>query len=104
MQADQLRHAEAQAHAAALAELRLAELAARSQATVAERQAIQPALVEALTALGDKMVLTEVAQNMNLISLFQGKDAATIFKDVLGGTRLQETISAMLPAASSDGS
>ena len=63
----------------------------------AERQAIQPALIEALTALGDKILLGEVASNMNLVSLFKGKDVATIFQDVVGNTKVGRTIAAMLP-------
>ena len=54
---------------------------------VAERQAVQPRLIEALTALGDKALLSEVAQNMNLVSLFRGKEAGAILSEVLGGTR-----------------
>jgi hypothetical protein len=64
---------------------------------VAERQAIQPALVEALSGLGDKLLLSEVASNMNLVSLFKGKDVATLFSDILGGTMVGQTIAAMLP-------
>ncbi len=100
VEADRIRHAELQAHEAEMSKIRLAELAAQSAATVAERQAVQPALVEALTAVGDKMLLEEVAQNMNLISLFQGRDVATILQDVVGGTRLGRTIEGMLPERS----
>ena len=95
--ADRQRHEEEQAHSKALTALRLEELAAQSAATVAEREAIQPALVESLTALGDKMLLEEVARNMNLVSLFKGEDISTIFQQVLGGTKLSRTIAAMLP-------
>jgi len=35
---------------------------------------------------------------MNLISLFQGKDMATIFQDVVGGSKLGRTIETMLPS------
>ena len=34
---------------------------------------------------------------MNLVSLFKGKDVATIFSDVVGGTKLGRTIEKMLP-------
>jgi len=34
---------------------------------------------------------------MNLGSLFQGKDVASILQDVVGGTRLGRTIEGMLP-------
>jgi major vault protein len=71
---------------------------------VAERQAIQPSLVEALTALGDKIMLGEVAHNMNLVSLFKGKDIATIFAEMLGGTKLGRTIASQLPAGAGDAS
>jgi major vault protein len=92
-----LTHEEEQTHRRALSTLELELIRAQSAATVAERQAVQPALVEALTALGDKMVLTEAAQNMNLISLFKGKDIGTLLNDILGGTKLGRTISQMLP-------
>ncbi|MCS6898513.1 MAG: hypothetical protein RMJ98_02150 [Myxococcales bacterium] len=91
------RHEEELAHQKALHELQLQLIEAQSRATVAERQAIQPALVEALTALGDKILLSEVAANMNLVSLFKGKDIATLFSDILGGTKVGQTIAAMLP-------
>lgn len=64
----------------------------QSAATVAERQAVQRQLVEALTALGDKVLLTEAAQNMNLVSLFKGKDVMTLLGEVLGGTRVMHTV------------
>jgi major vault protein len=91
------KHEEEQAHQKALHELQLQLLEAQSRATVAERQAIQPALVEALSGLGDKLLLSEVASNMNLVSLFKGKDVATLFSDILGGTRVGRTIATMLP-------
>ncbi|MCU0654718.1 MAG: hypothetical protein MUF64_05340 [Polyangiaceae bacterium] len=91
------KHEEEQAHQKALHELQLQLLEAQSRATVAERQAIQPALVEALSGLGDKLLLSEVASNMNLVSLFKGKDVATLFSDILGGTRVGRTIAAMMP-------
>ncbi len=65
---------------------------AQSAATVAERQAIQRQLVEALTALGDKAFLGEAAQNMNLVSLFKGKDVMTLLGEVLNGTRVMGTV------------
>ena len=70
---------------------------------VADRTAVQPQLVEALTALGDKALLTEVAHNMNLISLFRGKEAGEILKEIVGSTRfapaLQEALGAPKPAS-----
>jgi major vault protein len=69
-----------------LNELEVLLIQAQSAATVAERQAVQAGLVEALTALGDKALLAEVANNMNLVSLFKGKDVGTILAEVLGGT------------------
>ena len=87
-------------HRRALSGIAIAQLEAQSRALVAERQAVQPALVEALTAVGDKMVLSEVAANMNLVSLFKGKDVATIFSEVLGGTKVGRTIATLLPEGS----
>lgn len=78
-----------------LRELEVMLLQASSAATVAERQAVQAGLVEALTALGDKALLAEVAGNMNLVSLFKGKDVGTILAEVLGGTPVMPTIQAL---------
>ena len=94
---NRLAHEEEQAYRQALTNIEMQRIEVQSKATVAERQAIQPALVEALTALGDKIMLGEVARNMNLVSLFKGKDIAHIFADVLGGTKLGRTIAAQLP-------
>jgi major vault protein len=91
-------HTEEQSHQRALTTLQIELLTAESKATVAERQSVQPALVEALTALGDKILLGEVAANMNLVSLFKGKDVATLFSEVLGGTKVGRTIQSLLPS------
>lgn len=69
---------------------------AQSAATVAERQAVQRQLVEAMTALGDKLMLAEVAQNMNLVSLFKGKSVGAILSEVLGGTKLAPGLRALI--------
>jgi major vault protein len=82
--------------AAALRNLEVLLIQAQSAATVAERNAVQKGLVEAMTALGDKMMLSEVAQNMNLVALFKGKDVGTILSDVLGGTRVMPTVRALI--------
>jgi major vault protein len=79
---------------ARLRDLEILLINAQSAATVAERSAVQRQLVEALTALGDKIMLGEVAQNMNLVSLFKGKDVGAILADVLGGTKLAPTLRA----------
>ena len=86
-QAAQALHEEEFGHLSKLKGLDLALIDAQSRAVVAERTAVQPQLVEALTALGDKSLLSEVAQNMNLVSLFRGKEAGEILKEVVGGTR-----------------
>ncbi len=79
----------------ALRDLELLLIQAQSAATVAERQAVQASLVEALTALGDKALLGEVASNMNLVSLFKGKDVGTILAEVLGGTPAMPAVQAL---------
>jgi major vault protein len=79
----------------ALRDLEVLVLKAESAATVAERQAVQAGLVEALTALGDKALLAEVAGNMNLVSLFKGKDVGTILAEVLGGTPVMPAVQAL---------
>jgi hypothetical protein len=78
-----------------LHELEVALLRAQSAATVAERQAVQKGLIEAMTALGDKILLSEVAQNMNLVSLFNGKDVGQILADIVGGTSAIRTVNEM---------
>lgn len=80
-------------------DLEILLIQAQSAATVAERQAVQRQLVEALTALGDKVLMTEVAQNMNLVSLFKGKDVGTILTEVLGGTKVAPTLRAIIGAS-----
>lgn len=75
--------------------LELALIAAESQATVAERNAVQRGLIEALTGLGDKIVLGQVAENMNLVSLFKGRDVATLLGEVVRGTKLDATLRTM---------
>ena len=78
-----------------LRELEVLVIQAQSAATVAERQAVQAGLVEALTALGDKALLAEVAHNMNLVSLFKGKDVGSILAEVLGGTPAMPAVQAL---------
>jgi len=78
-----------------LRELEVMVIQAESAATVAERQAVQAGLVEALTGLGDKVLLAEVAENMNLVSLFKGKDVGTILAEVLGGTPAMPAVQAL---------
>lgn len=73
-------------------ELEIKLIEVQSAATVAERQAVQRQLVEAMVALGDKLLLTEVAENMNLVSLFKGKDVGTILSEVVGGTKVMHTL------------
>jgi len=68
-----------------------------------EPLALQPGLVEALNGLGDKLLLSDVARNMNLVSLVKGQDIATLFAEIVGGTKLARTIETMLPATSSSG-
>ena len=86
-QAAQALHEEEFSHISRIKGLDMALIETQSRAVVAERTAVQPQLVEALTALGDKTLLGEIAQNMNLVSLFRGKEAGEILKDVVGGTR-----------------
>jgi len=78
-----------------LHELALARIQASAAATVAERQAVQRGLIEPLTGRGDKLLLTECASNMNLVSLFKGKQVGAILAEVLGGTKLAPTLRAL---------
>lgn len=97
-QAAQALHGEEYEHLSRIRQLEMAVLEAQARAVVAERTAVQPQLVEALTALGDKALLSEVAHNMNLISLFRGKEAGEILKDVVGGTRFAPALTEALAA------
>lgn len=90
--ASRLRDAQELETESARHRLQVLLIEATSAATVAERQAIQRQLVEALTGLGDKVFLAEAAQNMNLVSLFKGKDVMTILSEVLNGTRVMGTV------------
>ncbi len=89
-------HEEERAHLQALRSLEIKLLEAKAAAVATQHQAVQPGLVEAITSLGDKIMLADVAQNMNLISLFQGKDVGSILSEVLGGTRVMTTINKLL--------
>jgi major vault protein len=82
--------------AAQLRNLEVLLIQAQSAATVAERNAVQAGLIEAMTALGDKIMLAEVAENMNLVTLFKGKEVGTILSEVLGGTKLMPTVRALI--------
>jgi hypothetical protein len=99
--AAQALHQEEVEHLSKVRQLEILLLEAQARAVVADRTAVQPQLVEALTALGDKALLAEVAQNMNLVSLFRGKEAGEILKEIVGGTRfapaLQEALSPSKP-------
>lgn len=95
-QAAQALHEEEFAHLSRVKSLDLTLIETQSRAVVAERTAVQPQLVEALTALGDKSLLSEVAQNMNLVSLFRGKEAGAILREVVGG-RFDTTLTNTLP-------
>ncbi|MEO1270789.1 MAG: hypothetical protein AAFX99_22105, partial [Myxococcota bacterium] len=90
--AEEMVHTEQIAFERAQSELKIGLIEARSRATVAEREAVQAGLIEALTALGDKTLLSEAARNMNLISLFKGKQVGTILAEVLGGSALDRTL------------
>jgi hypothetical protein len=79
-----------------LRNLEILLIQAQSAATVAERNAVQRGLIEAMTALGDKILLAEAANNMNLVSLFKGKDVATLLSEVLGGTKVMPTVRALI--------
>jgi hypothetical protein len=80
-------------------ELEIKLIEAQSAATVAERQAVQQQLVEAMVGLGDKLLLTEVAENMNLVSLFKGKDVGTILSEVVGGTKVMHTLRSVIESS-----
>jgi len=85
--------------AADATELKKLLIEVQAQAKATENGSIQPGLIEAMTALGDKLFLTEAAQNMNLVSLFKGKDVGEIMGSIFDGTRVAGTIATMREAA-----
>ena len=93
-------HSEEIEHLSRVRALEIQLLDAQARAVVAERTSVQPQLVEALTALGDKALLSEVAHNMNLVSLFRGKEAGEILKDIVGGTRFAPALAEALSSKS----
>jgi hypothetical protein len=86
-QAAQMVHAEQHAHAQALAGVEMQMIQAQSQATVNERQAVQPGLIEALSGFGEAQLAGKAAENMGLISLIKGEDAAALLQRFFGNTR-----------------
>ncbi len=97
--ASRLQHAEDLEYRTAMRDLEVKLIAARAKATVDERLAVQPGLIEAIAGVGDKQLLAEVANNMNLVSLFKGKDVGQILSDVLGGTGLMPAVRGMIERA-----
>jgi len=79
----------------AMEEIETAAHLSRSEATVNELKAVQPQLVEALTALGEAGLAKVAAENMGLISLVKGQDATTLLSNLLGGTRAARVLNAM---------
>lgn len=79
-------------HRQKISAIETALIQAKSAATVAEHQSVQRGLIEAMVGLGDRIMLGEVAENMNLVTLFKGKDVGSILKEVVGGTKLAETV------------
>ncbi len=100
--ANRSQHGEDLEYRAAMRAIEVQLIEARARATVDERTAVQPALVEAMTALGDKQLLKEVAGNMNLVSLFKGRDIGSILTDVLGGTGLMPAVRSMIDRSGQD--
>jgi major vault protein len=100
-EAQRITHEVELAYVTKLRELEIKLIEVQSSATVAERQAVQKQLVEAMVGLGDKLLLTEVAGNMNLVSLFKGKDVGTILSEVLGGTKVMPTLRSIIDASAS---
>jgi hypothetical protein len=97
-EADRLLNEQQLAYSAAAAEVDKDLINARAQAVVAENQSVQPGLIEALRGHGDKVLLKAAAENMNPISLIQGKSVAELLGGVFGNTRVSNTLRAMKEA------
>ncbi len=94
-EADRLRNEQQLAFTKASAEVDKDLISVRASAVVAENASVQPGLIEALKGHGDKVLLKAAAENMNPISLIQGKGMVEILGGIFGNTRISRTLSAM---------
>ena len=76
-------------------EFRESMIATEASADVDRNQSVQPGLIEAITALGDKQMITAAAENMNLVSLVKADGAISLLGKVLSGTRVANTLRAL---------
>jgi hypothetical protein len=80
---------------AARSDLNKQVMKAQADADVKRNQSVQPGLIEAMTAIGDKQFLSTAAENMNLVSLVKGKEATSLLTEILGGTKVVKTLKRM---------
>jgi hypothetical protein len=86
---------EEHSHALAMAGVQMKLTEANSSAIVAERQAVQPGLIEALNGFGQAQLAGKAAENMGLVSLFKGDDAMSILQKFCGDSRVGRVIQDM---------
>ena len=88
-------HVEEQSHAMAMAGVEQQLITAQSNATVAERQAVQPGLIEALSGFGQAQLAGKAAENMGLISLVKGEDAMSLLQRFFGNSKTGQMVQKM---------
>ena len=72
--------------------MRLAELTAEVAAVVEKAKAIQPGLIEALNAFGERALIEKLAASMSPLAIIGGESVTDVVKRLLEGTRFAQFI------------
>jgi hypothetical protein len=84
-----------QLHSQEMAKITMDMIKAESEKVVAERNAVQPGLIEALNGFGEAHLAAKVAENMGLVSLVKGEDAMTVLEKFLGASKPSQIVKMM---------
>lgn len=72
--------------------MRVAELQAEVQAVVDKAKAIQPGLIEAINAFGERALIEKLASSMSPLAILGGESVTDVVKRLLEGTKLAQFI------------
>ena len=72
--------------------MRLAEIQAEVQAVVDKAKAIQPGLIEAINAFGERALIEKLASSMSPLAIIGGESVTDVVKRLLEGTKLAQFI------------
>jgi len=72
--------------------MRLAEVTAEVEAVVKKAGAIQPGLIEAINALGERALIEKLASSMSPLAILGGESVTDVVKRLLEGTKLAQFI------------